>query len=171
MEERHVQFGRSLITNRFSQTSMQSGTNYSVTSPMVEMSFLRRLRHACRWLSLAPWKPISSGLQASLGVSLVSRGYGRRMRFLIWDQSNEKLIGLIVLGDPVFNLRVRDEESSQTTGSSLFFRDCLRPPSFFAYLTSITYAHITNIPCRSVATLCPLPGSKGTRHRTYEAQA
>jgi hypothetical protein len=47
---------------------------------------------------------------ASLTWSVpVSQGYGRRMRFLVWDQSNEKLIGLIALGDPVFNLRPRDE--------------------------------------------------------------
>jgi Domain of unknown function (DUF4338) len=38
----------------------------------------------------------------------VSEGYGRRLRFLVWDESNEKLIGLIALGDAVFNLRVRD---------------------------------------------------------------
>ncbi len=38
----------------------------------------------------------------------VSQGYGRRMRFLVWDDSNGKLIGLMALGDPVFNLRVRD---------------------------------------------------------------
>lgn len=47
---------------------------------------------------------------ASLTWSVpVSQGYGRRMRFLVWDDSNDKLIGLIGLGDPVFNLRVRDE--------------------------------------------------------------
>ncbi|MCS6805945.1 MAG: DUF4338 domain-containing protein [Acidobacteriota bacterium] len=39
----------------------------------------------------------------------VSQGYGRRMRFLVWDDYNERLIGLLALGDPVFNLRVRDE--------------------------------------------------------------
>ena len=38
----------------------------------------------------------------------VSQGYGRRLRFLVWDRSNGKLIGLIGLGDPVFNLRARD---------------------------------------------------------------
>jgi hypothetical protein len=38
----------------------------------------------------------------------VSHGYGRRMRFLVWDRHNDKLIGLIGLGDPVFNLSVRD---------------------------------------------------------------
>lgn len=47
---------------------------------------------------------------ASLTWSVpVSQGYGRRMRFLVWDNSNEKLIGLLALGDPVFNLRVRDQ--------------------------------------------------------------
>ncbi len=39
----------------------------------------------------------------------VSAGYGRRIRFLVWDKSNGKLMGLIALGDPVFNLRVRDK--------------------------------------------------------------
>jgi hypothetical protein len=39
----------------------------------------------------------------------VSRGYGRRMRFLVRDRSNGRLIGLFALNDPVFNLRARDE--------------------------------------------------------------
>lgn len=38
----------------------------------------------------------------------VSTGYGRRMRFLIFDDSNEKLIGLLGLADPVYCLAVRD---------------------------------------------------------------
>ena len=38
----------------------------------------------------------------------VSNGYGRRMRFLVWDDACDKLIGIIALTDPVFNLRVRD---------------------------------------------------------------
>lgn len=36
-------------------------------------------------------------------------GYGRRLRFLVVDDSNEKLIGLIGLGDGVFSQRARDE--------------------------------------------------------------
>jgi len=39
----------------------------------------------------------------------VSRGYGRRMRFLVRDEANGKLIGIFALGDPVFNLKDRDE--------------------------------------------------------------
>ena len=40
----------------------------------------------------------------------VSAGYGRRMRFLLWDDNIGKVIGIMALGDPVFNLNVRDEE-------------------------------------------------------------
>jgi len=46
---------------------------------------------------------------ASLSWSVpVSAGYGRRIRYLVWDQDAEKLMGIIALGDPVFNLGVRD---------------------------------------------------------------
>jgi len=38
----------------------------------------------------------------------VSSGYGRRLRFLVFDDSNGKLIGLFGLGDPVFSLGARD---------------------------------------------------------------
>ncbi len=38
----------------------------------------------------------------------VSSGYGRRLRFLVEDESNGKLIGVIGLGDPVFGIGPRD---------------------------------------------------------------
>ena len=38
----------------------------------------------------------------------VSSGYGRRLRFLMRDGGNGKLMGIIGLGDPVFALRPRD---------------------------------------------------------------
>jgi Druantia protein DruA len=38
----------------------------------------------------------------------ISAGYGRRLRFLVLDSQNGKLIGLIGLGDPVFGLGPRD---------------------------------------------------------------
>lgn len=47
---------------------------------------------------------------ASLHWSIpVSSGYGRRLRFLVVDRQNKKLIGLFGLGDPVYSLRARDE--------------------------------------------------------------
>jgi hypothetical protein len=39
----------------------------------------------------------------------VSEGYGRRIRFNVWDKNTEKLIGIFALGDAVFNLKVRDD--------------------------------------------------------------
>jgi len=46
---------------------------------------------------------------ASLHWSIpVSSGYGRRLRFLVVDDHNAKLMGLIGLGDPVYSLGPRD---------------------------------------------------------------
>lgn len=39
----------------------------------------------------------------------VSAGYGRRLRFLVFDENNGKLIGLFGLGDPVYSMRARDK--------------------------------------------------------------
>jgi hypothetical protein len=39
----------------------------------------------------------------------VSKGFGRRMYFLVEDRQNGKLIGIFALGDPVYNLSVRDK--------------------------------------------------------------
>ena len=38
----------------------------------------------------------------------VSAGYGRRLRFVVYDEANGKLIGIFGLGDPVFSLGPRD---------------------------------------------------------------
>jgi hypothetical protein len=38
----------------------------------------------------------------------VSVGFGRRMRYLVWDDGHDRLAGIIALGDPVYNLSVRD---------------------------------------------------------------
>jgi hypothetical protein len=39
----------------------------------------------------------------------VSVGFGRRLRYLVWDSHNAKLMGVLALGDPVFNLKARDD--------------------------------------------------------------
>lgn len=39
----------------------------------------------------------------------VSQGYGRRMRYIIRDMNNGKLVGIFGLMDPVFNLKARDQ--------------------------------------------------------------
>ena len=46
---------------------------------------------------------------ATLSWSIpVSQGFGRRLRFLVRDRQNGRLIGLFAIGDPVFNLTARD---------------------------------------------------------------
>ena len=39
----------------------------------------------------------------------VSQGFGRRVRFLVWDENIGKLVGLFAVGDPVLNLTARDD--------------------------------------------------------------
>lgn len=41
----------------------------------------------------------------------VTVGYGRRIRYFVFDRQNDKLIGIIGLCDPVIGLGVRDNES------------------------------------------------------------
>jgi hypothetical protein len=38
----------------------------------------------------------------------ISAGYGRRLRYLVYDEGNSAVIGIIGLADPVFGLRDRD---------------------------------------------------------------
>ena len=38
----------------------------------------------------------------------ISAGYGRRLRYLVFDDYNDKLVGIIGLADPVYALRDRD---------------------------------------------------------------
>lgn len=46
---------------------------------------------------------------ASLTWSVpVSNGFGRRLRYLVWDESAGKLAGIIALGDPVYNSSIRE---------------------------------------------------------------
>jgi len=49
----------------------------------------------------------------------ISSGYGRRLRFLVVDRANEKLIGIIGLCDPVIALAGRDEWVGWSTAQRL----------------------------------------------------
>lgn len=87
-------------------------------------SYLQRLRDKLAYPSeidihkIAPRLiPIEAGSSESLLFSAatllwsvpVSQGFGRRIRYLVMDENNDKLIGVIGLTDPVFNLRARDD--------------------------------------------------------------
>src|SRR5574341_1818971 len=41
----------------------------------------------------------------------VTTGYGRRLRYFVFDEQNDKLIGIVGLADPVIGLEIRDVES------------------------------------------------------------
>ncbi len=41
----------------------------------------------------------------------VTTGYGRRIRYFVFDHQNDKLIGIVGICDPVIGLGVRDDES------------------------------------------------------------
>jgi hypothetical protein len=89
----------------------------------LEPHVLRLIRHFAEGGEVVPDRiypeliEVESGSEEALLFRLattlwsipVSKGYGRRMRFLVCDRQNGKLIGVFALGDPVFNLRVRDE--------------------------------------------------------------
>jgi hypothetical protein len=61
----------------------------------------------------------------------VSNGFGRRLRYLVWDDAHDRLVGLIALGDPVFNLSVRDNliewDSHDRAKRLVGILDCLCP--------------------------------------------
>ena len=39
----------------------------------------------------------------------ISAGYGRRMRFIVWDKTHNKVFGIFGLCDPVIGLKMRDD--------------------------------------------------------------
>ena len=80
------------------QEYFASGSNVNVT----------KIRPRIERVSSGTWQADLFRL-ASLTWSVpVSSGFGRRLRYLVWDDANGKLIGIFAVGDPVFNLSVRD---------------------------------------------------------------
>lgn len=67
-----------------------------------------RIRPELEIVQQATWQSDLFRLASLYWKVPVSDGYGRRMRFLVWDRHNDKLIGLIALGDAVFNQAARD---------------------------------------------------------------
>ncbi len=75
---------------------------------------VKRIRVRLELISGSTWQSELFRLACLLWSVPVSQGFGRRLRFLVWDDSNGKLMGLFALGDPVFNLKARDEEIGWT---------------------------------------------------------
>ncbi len=73
------------------------------------------IRPALELIESGTWQSELFRLAALTWSVPVSNGYGRRMRFLVWDEANGKLMGIIGLTDPVFNLRARDGDIGWTS--------------------------------------------------------
>jgi Druantia protein DruA len=69
----------------------------------------RNIRVRLERIQHSTWQSDLFRLACLLWSIPVSQGFGRRLRFLVWDDSCNRLLGLFALGDPVFNLRVRDD--------------------------------------------------------------
>jgi hypothetical protein len=67
-----------------------------------------RIRPRLELISARTWQSQLFALSSLYWSIPTSRGYGRRLRFLCWDDNTDCLLGIIALGDPVFNLAVRD---------------------------------------------------------------
>lgn len=67
-----------------------------------------RIRPALQRVRNKTWEADLFRLAALTWSVPVSNGFGRRLRYLVWDEANGKLIGILAIGDPVFNLTVRD---------------------------------------------------------------
>lgn len=67
------------------------------------------IRPVLQRVSADTWESDLFRMAALTWAVPVSNGFGRRLRYLVWDESNGKLMGIIAIGDPVFNLSVRDK--------------------------------------------------------------
>jgi hypothetical protein len=95
-----LEISRKFISERFSKL-----INHFASGEDVDPA---RISPALQLVSSDTWEGDLFRL-ASLTWSVpVSNGFGRRLRYLVWDEHNGKLIGIIAIGDPVFNLSVRD---------------------------------------------------------------
>src|ERR1017187_4988005 len=101
---------------------VQRDDRLAVSQRFISERFSQLIKYFASWPDIDPTRIspvlqlISSGTWegdlfrlASLTWSVpVSNGFGRRLRYLVWDNHNGKLMGIIAIGDPVFNLSVRD---------------------------------------------------------------
>ncbi|MGH7866288.1 MAG: Druantia anti-phage system protein DruA, partial [Candidatus Dormibacteraceae bacterium] len=76
---------------------------------------LKRFRVRLELVDTETWQAELFRFATLLWSIPVSQGFGRRLRYLVWDDSIGRLAGLFALTDPVFNLRARDEEIGWTS--------------------------------------------------------
>lgn len=107
-ETHHAQRTAVLLKNSdFITSSIDELSGFFADGSLIEPSLIRleleRIRPGTQQARLFRL----AGLTWSVPVS---NGFGRRLRYLVWDTHHEKLAGIIALGDPVYNLKVREQE-------------------------------------------------------------
>jgi hypothetical protein len=96
----------------------------------------------------------------------VSAGYGRRLRFVVIDASNGKLIGVIGLCDPIYNLSPRDQWIGWTADQKRRRLQCVMEA--FALGAVPPYSHLL---CgKLVALLASTNEVRAAFYRRYHAQ-
>jgi hypothetical protein len=104
----HRQQRRDLLAESagFIEANLPRMQDYFASGDEVDVS---KIKPVLQRISGGTWESNLFRL-ASLTWSVpVSAGFGRRIRYLVWDESNGKLIGIVAIGDPVYNLAVRDD--------------------------------------------------------------
>jgi hypothetical protein len=64
-------------------------------------------------IDTATWQGDLFRLASLTGQFQFQMASARRLRYLVWDKQNEKLLGIIAIGDPIFNLSVRDNHGRE----------------------------------------------------------
>lgn len=97
---------RSVRERRFLEAKAEELLRHFATGTEVDPA---RIRPRIERIQSDTWQSDLFRLACALWSVPVSQGFGRRMRFLVWDDHCGRLVGLFALGDPVFNLKVRDD--------------------------------------------------------------
>lgn len=98
----------------------------------------------------------------------VTVGFGRRIRFFVFDRQNDKLIGIIGLCDPIIGLDIRDRES---IGWSKEVKETRIYNSMTAYILGAIPPYNSVLGAKLVALMLLLPEVRKVFYRKYKDSA
>ncbi|MBI1296069.1 DUF4338 domain-containing protein [bacterium] len=98
----------------------------------------------------------------------VTVGFGRRIRFFVFDRQNNKLIGVIGLCDPIIGLDIRDRES---IGWSKEVKETRIYNSMTAYILGAIPPYNSVLGAKLVALMLLLPEVRQVFYRRYKDSA
>lgn len=98
----------------------------------------------------------------------VTVGFGRRIRFFVFDRQNDKLIGIIGLCDPIIGLDIRDRES---IGWSKDVKETRIYNSMTAYILGAVPPYNSVLGAKLVALMLLLPDVRKVFYHKYKDSA